>query len=586
MVGVLEGEVGAVAGGVDDARGRAGARLDVAAVLHGDRTRRTRHRVGVVAEQRVLRTAEVHAAIARGDGLLVLADQVGVLEGPGRVQRSASGSGQSARVFNNLVVSARKVAGRVVVGLVLVDVDIDDGAVELGVPRAIGLAVDVQTGTVTGVGPRRAVALEVREDTAQVDVVIDDLDGLHRDATTVGAGARLEGPRGVNLAGGGVDQDGTDVGFTVDLREVSGHQELAVRKLGEVLHLVVEGERLTVPLPRRRIEAGKAAGGDLLTVLALLHTGEVTAHVHGRADLLEGLDLDVTFLDGPVEVAGHAPRHRGRELGHGGLLLFGGRSAVADRAEAGVRGAQLRTHVGLGVGVDDRTVAVEVRRRRGRVVPRRGGGAVAPAERVLVLRRGDEVDVAPGRVGAEACPHDTAPDPPFAVELHVHRVSALERPDEVAHLREAHAHGLVGGALVVPGALDHESVLEVGHGGAAEQAVDRLVRGLHDLEVTGGTRTGLELLLVALSLAPRLPAFTATTDENPAATVSGLIAEELAGSLHRGGLQPVCSVLGTRVVLLDLPARGRGRGLAQAIVERVGGCVRSRGKCKHAQAGH
>ena len=139
---------------------------------------------------------------------------------------------------------------------------------------------------------------------------------------------------------------------------------------------------------------------------------------------------------------------------------------------------------------------------------------------------------------------------------------------------------------MVPGALNHEAILEVGHGGAAEQAVDRLVRGLYDLEVTGGARTGLELLLVALALAPRLPAFTASSDENPAAAVRGLVAEELAGRVHGGGLQPVRSVLGTRVVLLDFPARGRSGGLAQAIVERVGGCVGSRGECKHAQAGY
>ena len=139
---------------------------------------------------------------------------------------------------------------------------------------------------------------------------------------------------------------------------------------------------------------------------------------------------------------------------------------------------------------------------------------------------------------------------------------------------------------MVPGALDHEAVLEVGHGGAAEQTVDRLVRGLHDLKVTGGARAGLELLLVALPLAPRLPAFTASSDEDPAAAVRGLVAEELTGRVHGGGLQPVRSILGTRVILLDFPARGRSRSLAQAIMKRIGGRVGSRGECKHAQAGH
>ena len=152
MVGVLESEVGAVARRIDDTGGGAGGGLDVSAVVHGDRAGGARHRVGVVSEERVLRTAEVDAAVGRGDGLLVLADQVGVLEGPGRVQRSAGGCGQSTRIFDDQVVRAREVAGSVVVGLVLVDIDIDDGAVKLGVPRAVGLAVDVEARAVTGIG--------------------------------------------------------------------------------------------------------------------------------------------------------------------------------------------------------------------------------------------------------------------------------------------------------------------------------------------------------------------------------------------------------------------------------------------------
>ena len=334
----------------------------------------------------MLRTTEVNAAVGGRHGLLVLADQVGVAESPGLVELGAGGGGQSTRIFDDTVVGAGEEAGRVVVGLVFVDIDIDDGAVELRVPRTVGLAVDVEARAITGIGPRCAVALEVREDTAQVDVVVDDLDGLDRDAATVGAGAGLQGPRRVDLAGRGIDQDGADVGLTVDPREIAGHEELTARQLGEVLDLVVEGEGLSVPLPRRRIEAGEAGGCDLLAVLTLLHAGEVTAHVHGRADLLEGLDLDIAFLVGTVEVTGHAPRHRGGELRSGSLLLLGGRATVTDGAEAGVRGTQLRTHVGLGVGVDDRAVVVEVRRRGGRVGPRRGDGAVAPAERVLVLR--------------------------------------------------------------------------------------------------------------------------------------------------------------------------------------------------------
>ena len=176
-----------------------------------------------------MRTAEVDAAIARGDGLLVLTDQVGVTEGPGLVELGTGGGGQSTRIFDDTVVRAREVAGRVVVGLVFVNVDINDGAVELGVPRAVGLAVDVEAGAVTSVGPRRAIALEVGKDTAQVDVVVDDLDGLHRDAATVGAGAGLQGPRRVDLTGRRVDQNRADMGLTVDLRKVTGDEQLTAR---------------------------------------------------------------------------------------------------------------------------------------------------------------------------------------------------------------------------------------------------------------------------------------------------------------------------------------------------------------------
>ena len=228
MVGVLESEVGAVARRVDDTGGGAGGGLDVATVVHGDRAGGARHRVGVVSEERVLRTAKVDAAVGRGDGLLVLADQVGVLEGPGLIQRSASG-GQTTRVFDDQVVRAREVTGSVVVGLVLVDIDIDDGAVELGVPRTVGLAVDVEARAVTGIGPRCAVALEVGEDTAQVDVIVDDLDGLDRDAATVGTGAGLQGPRRVDLTGRRVDQNRADMGLTVDLRKVTGDEQLTAR---------------------------------------------------------------------------------------------------------------------------------------------------------------------------------------------------------------------------------------------------------------------------------------------------------------------------------------------------------------------
>ena len=139
---------------------------------------------------------------------------------------------------------------------------------------------------------------------------------------------------------------------------------------------------------------------------------------------------------------------------------------------------------------------------------------------------------------------------------------------------------------MVPGALNHDAVVKVRDRCSAEEAVDGFVRGLNDLEVTGCTRAGLELFLVALTLAPGLPAFATAPDEDPAATIGGLVAEELAGRVHGGRLQPVGSILRTRVILLDFPARGRSRCRAQAIMKRVSGCMGSRRKSKHAQAGH
>ena len=71
------------------------------------------------------------------------------------------------------------------------------------------------------------------------------------------------------------------MGFPVNLSEVAGYEEFPVGQLNQVLNLVVEGEPLAVPLPRRRIEAGEARRGNLLSILALLHAGKITAHVHG-----------------------------------------------------------------------------------------------------------------------------------------------------------------------------------------------------------------------------------------------------------------------------------------------------------------
>ena len=115
----------------------------------------------------MLRAAEVGAPVTNGDGLLVLADEVGVAEGPGLVERGTRGRLNAGGVLGDAIVDAREESGCVEVGVGLVDVDIGDGAVELGVPRTVGLAVDVEAGAVTGIGPRCAVALKVGEDAAR-----------------------------------------------------------------------------------------------------------------------------------------------------------------------------------------------------------------------------------------------------------------------------------------------------------------------------------------------------------------------------------------------------------------------------------
>ena len=77
---------------------------------------------------------------------------------------------------------------------------------------------------------------------------------------------------------------------------------------------------------------------------------------------------------------------------------------------------------------------------------------------------------------------------------------------------------------------------------------------LEDTEVACGAGASGELGLIALPLSPCLPAFASAPDEDPAAAVGGLVAEETTRSIHRGCLEPVGSVLSGRVLLLDFPA--------------------------------
>ena len=107
------------------------------------------------------------------------------------------------------------------------------------------------------------------------------------------------------------------MGLAVDAGEVTADEEAAVRQGEEGLDLRVEVEGLAGEVAGGHIEGREAARGDLGALIALLDAGEVAAHVHGGANLGEGLNLDVAFLHGAVEVAAHAPRGLGRIRGNG-----------------------------------------------------------------------------------------------------------------------------------------------------------------------------------------------------------------------------------------------------------------------------
>ena len=565
-VRVLEHEVRAVARGVDHAVPGAGHRLHVAAVLHGDRTGGPRHGGRVVAEERVLGAPEVHAPARQRHPLLVHPVEVRGLEGPRGVQGGARRSRHPRGVGGRAALRPGEVASRVEVTARLVDVESDDRAVELGIPRAVGLPGQGQAHRPARVRAAAPVVGGVGEQAAQVDVLAGDpcrLDGHRARAQRV---AQLQRPRGVDGARGRVDDDRAHVLLAVDPREVADRQQARARQLDEVLDLVVEGEGLPVPLPRRRVEA-RQGGGLRLRRAHAGHAREVTAHIHGGADLLEGLDLGVALRVGAVEVARHTPLHRRRVLGDRRRDGLRRGSRVRDPGVGVVR-AQLRAQVHLGVGLDGEP----------RLAEETGVGGVrveqharAVAEPHPVLRRGGRghVDHAPRQVVAELGPDRFARRPLAAVDRVDDRVRGFEGPHEVRHLRQAHLDGLPGRPAPVVGAHDPHAVGQFGDGGGAEEAVDGFVRQLH------GPVRGPALALGqrgggALALAPGLPPVGAAPDEDPSAPVARLVAEEPSGRVHGGGLQPVGAVRRVGVVLLDLPARGGRARLGQAVADGCG----------------
>ena len=191
------------------------------------------------------------------------------------------------------------------------------GTADLGVPRTVRAPAQGDASSITRVDPGAATAGEVGEGTTHVDVAVVVGQGAHAHGTTAQRVGDLQVPRGVDLAGRGVDDDGADVGLAVDAGEVTADEESAVGQGEERLDLRVEVEGLAGEVAGGHVEGSEASRGDLGALLTLLDAGEVAAHVHGGADLGESLDLDVAFLHGTVEVAAHAPRGLGRIRGNG-----------------------------------------------------------------------------------------------------------------------------------------------------------------------------------------------------------------------------------------------------------------------------
>ena len=540
----------------------------------------------------MLGTADEDATTSGRDGLLVLAGaHGGGLEVEARILGSTGLRGELGGVPGALgAVRTGEVSTGVEGTVVLTDADGLHGTTELGVPAAVGARIQGDARRVAAVDAGGAAAAQVGEHATHVHVAVVVVKGAHAHQAAADGVPDGQVPRGVNLPGGGVDRDGADVGLAVDAREVAGHEEATVGQHEEGLDLVIEVEGLAGPVAGVDIEDSQAARGDLGAIFTLLDPGEVAAHVHGGADLRQSLDLDRTFGVGAVDVTGDAPRGCGRVVGdgaaHGGASL----ALVRDAGEGRGVGGNARTHVGLGVGEDRLAVLVEEGRRRTQVAtPVSGTDAVSPADSPAGTRRRVDLEGVPPLIVAEGIPQE-AGDGAGTVHRDAHRVSHLEGPHEVRHLGELHVQLLVGAARGAPRAQDAHAVRLVLDVLIVEQAVDSVVGELNDVEGRLVTLARCELGRIALAATPRLPAFAATTDHDPAAAICGLITEELSGGVHRGGLEPVGAVLRVGIALLDVPARGRRGGGAQAVMKdgltRRNGrwiaiiCVRHRGERK------
>ena len=556
----------------------------------------------------MLGAANVDTVSSRGNGLLVLTGAgAGRLEVEARVHGCTRLRGELGGVPGALVAVRRgEVAARIKGAVRLGNTNGLNSTADLGVPRTVRAPAQGDASSITRVNPGAATAGEVGEGAAHVDVAVVVGQGAHAHSAAAQRVDDLQVPRGVNLAGRGVDDDGADVGLAVDAGEVAADEETAVGQGEEGLDLPVEVEGLAGEVAGGHVEGREAARGDLGALVPLLDAGEVATHVHGGANLGERLNLDVAFLHGTVEVTAHTPRGLGCVLRDGSGDRRGPKALVGNAGKVGRIRGDARTHVGLGVGEDRQARLAEEGGRRGDVTGPVGGESTVtpPHLPARCTGRGVGLQAVPLIVISGQAPHETRA-PAALIQLDIDRVGHLEGPHEVGHLRELKIHGLVGAARCAPGAHDAHAVSLVLHRLIIEQLGDGLVGQLDDLKVVGSARARGQLRGITLATAPGFPPFAAATDQDPAATICRLVTKELSRVIHRGSLEPVGAVCSLRIPLLNVPARRGGSCSTQAVTndsltgcrisltctnsvsrrsEREGSAGDNRCSCKHCKA--
>ena len=216
---------------VDDTLGGHGGGLQVAAIVEGHRTGEALVARSVVAKKGVLGAANVDTVSGRGDGLLVLSSGgAGGLEVEARVHGCARLRGELGRVPGALVAVRRgEVAARVESAVRLGNANGLNGTADLGVPRTVRAPAQGDASSITRVNPGAATAGEVGEGTTHVDVAVVVGQGTNAHGAAAQRVGDLQVPRGVDLTGRGIDDNGTGVGLAVNAGEVTADEEAAVR---------------------------------------------------------------------------------------------------------------------------------------------------------------------------------------------------------------------------------------------------------------------------------------------------------------------------------------------------------------------